>query len=201
MDFPAKFYAALLDDDGIGGGPMLEETTGFKTLDEINARQVDLCKYGVRSWAVECRVLSLTEVRPKPVSAAELVEAAQKIADSRSQGQEFACIQKLRRFLREYDEKLKPASVPLEQPENSEEGASTKRPRHGQAWYREDGLRVNVMVLSDEICREAGMPSDSLYASPGGAYPEDDGWWYELDGTVEGISSSRPELNLKTLIK
>jgi putative alpha-1,2-mannosidase len=44
------------------------------------------------------------------------------------------------------------------------------------------------------------MPVGAFYASPDGTYPSG-GWWYEDDGTVEGISDSRPELNLVKLLQ
>jgi hypothetical protein len=69
-----------------------------------------------------------------------------------------------------------------------------------QRWLRGDGEEVIVFCPTDQHCEYAGMPVGAFYASPDGTYPSG-GWWYEDDGTVEGISDSRPELNLVKLLQ
>jgi hypothetical protein len=63
----------------------------------------------------------------------------------------------------------------------------------GQKWRRADGLEV--IVLRPESERKA------YYASPDAAFPHEEGWWYEDDGTVETISTERPDLNLVELLQ
>ena len=71
----------------------------------------------------------------------------------------------------------------------------------GQIWRREDGLEVIVLRPKAEHYEVDNMPFEVYYASPDATYPHKEGWWYEDDGTVEGIPIERPDLNLVELLQ